>query len=356
MKIKIQSDRRGIAIVMVLMVVMVLGALAAGFALSMSVELKLAARSNHRGELEWLGRSGIELARFILVQQTKINGGPEDRTTNLKQLWAGGTGITNEILADISLKNNQLGNGTFSVTITDLDRKININNVDQQLLRQTLVSLNVDAAEVSTIVASFLDWRDPDIKGITPPSGAETEYYETLEPPYEAKNGLLDHVTELLLVKGVTPELFWGRAFKPANGIEGGFDGAESSPYPVGLIDVFTTLSSGKINVNTAGTNVLALLPGFTSDTASQVLMRRAGLDGVEGTEDDMPFLSVSQLAEVGIPQAFLQQLSVFMDVVSRAFEVEVEAQIGGIAKSFVAVIVGGPGAPNYQVVSFYPK
>jgi general secretion pathway protein K len=354
MRIELKPAGRGIAIIIVLMVIMVLGALAAGFALSMRVELKLAARSNFRGELEWLARSGVEFARYILVQQTRLNTGPEDRVSSLKQLWAGGTGITNELLAGFSLKDNQLGEGKFSVTITDLDRKININNVDQELLRQTLIALNVDVAEVSTIVSSFLDWRDIDPKGITPPSGAESDYYLSLDPPYEAKNGLLDHISELLLVKGVTPQLYWGAAYKPSNQEED--PGAETLTYPLGLVDVFTTISSGKININTAGTNVLSLLPGFTGDIADQVVIRRAGLDGVEGTNDDMPFLSLSQLVEIGVSQAFVPQLSAFMDVVSRAYEVEIKVELHNVTKTFVAVIVGGPGAPNYQIITFYPK
>jgi len=58
------------------------------------------------------------------------------------------------------------------------------------------------------IAAAILDWMDPDD---TPrPSGAENEYYSILATPYRCKNGPLDSLEELLLVRGVTPLLLFG--------------------------------------------------------------------------------------------------------------------------------------------------
>ncbi len=59
------------------------------------------------------------------------------------------------------------------------------------------------------IADAILDWLDADDE--VRPNGAETEYYSSLARPYAAKNGPLDSVEELLLVKGVTPELLFGR-------------------------------------------------------------------------------------------------------------------------------------------------
>ena len=47
--------------------IMVLTILAAGFAYSMRVETKLARNANSEAELEWLGRSGVEYARWVLA-------------------------------------------------------------------------------------------------------------------------------------------------------------------------------------------------------------------------------------------------------------------------------------------------
>src|SRR5947207_2464686 len=58
------------------------------------------------------------------------------------------------------------------------------------------------------IANSILDWIDPDED--TRSNGAENDYYSTLSSPYRCKNGPLDTLEELLLVKGVTPQLLFG--------------------------------------------------------------------------------------------------------------------------------------------------
>src|SRR5262249_27263783 len=58
------------------------------------------------------------------------------------------------------------------------------------------------------VANAIIDWIAPDQTPRT--SGAEDEYYSTLSPPYHAKNGPLDTLEELLLVKGVTPQLLFG--------------------------------------------------------------------------------------------------------------------------------------------------
>ena len=42
--------------------------------------------------------------------------------------------------------------------------------------------------------------------------GAESDYYLSLSPPYVSKNGPIDDLSELLLVQGITPEMYWGSA------------------------------------------------------------------------------------------------------------------------------------------------
>jgi DNA uptake protein ComE-like DNA-binding protein len=58
------------------------------------------------------------------------------------------------------------------------------------------------------VADAILDWMDTDEESRE--YGCESEYYQTLEPPYYCKNGPLDTVEELLLVRGVTPQLLFG--------------------------------------------------------------------------------------------------------------------------------------------------
>jgi type II secretory pathway component PulK len=66
------------------------------------------------------------------------------------------------------------------------------------------------------IAAAILDWMDPDDTPRT--SGCENEYYSALAQPYQCKNGPLDSLEELLLVRGVTPQLLFGND-KNRNGV-----------------------------------------------------------------------------------------------------------------------------------------
>src|SRR2546425_4496044 len=183
MRISTQPPPRGIALIIVMTVIIVLGILAGGFAYSMKVETTLARNANFEPDLEWLGRSGVELARYVLAQQMMIPNEPYD---SLNQKWAGGPGsmysMTNAALAQISLENNELGKGHFSIKIADMERKVNLNTVDQVMLQQALSMVGVDPTTASTVVDSILDWRDPDSNPRI--TGAKSDFYLKLEPPY----------------------------------------------------------------------------------------------------------------------------------------------------------------------------
>jgi type II secretory pathway component PulK len=58
------------------------------------------------------------------------------------------------------------------------------------------------------VADSILDWMDPDDEPRE--LGCEVEYYSTLTPAYGCKNGPVDTVEELLLVRGVTPQMLFG--------------------------------------------------------------------------------------------------------------------------------------------------
>jgi len=161
MRIIAHRSQTGIALIIVMISVTVLGILAAGFAYSMKVETKLAQNSNSETELIWLGRSGVERARYVLAQQLALGCEPYD---SLNQVWAGGPGglcTSNSVLANISLKNYQLGDGKFSLTITDLERKVCVNRdpndpATEQMLEQALRLVGVDERLLSKFDSTLL--------------------------------------------------------------------------------------------------------------------------------------------------------------------------------------------------------
>ena len=115
-----------------------------------------------------------------------------------------------------------LGTGAFRVRLVDESGKININRVNDETLRRIFTNLGLDEARRDILVDSIMDWRDADDLHRT--NGAENDYYASLSPPYSAKNGPLDSVEDLLWIKGMTPELFFGysdETSQPANGQRG---------------------------------------------------------------------------------------------------------------------------------------
>ena len=110
--------------------------------------------------------------------------------------------------------------------------------------------------------------------------------------------------------------------------------------YPIGLVDLFTTLSSGQINLNTATATTLQLIPGLDPNIAQAIISARAGPDGADGTEDDTPFRNIGELARVpGMNPNVVGQFSNYFTVRSTTFEIHVTAQIGELKREYVAVV-----------------
>ena len=355
-----QNSRDGIALIIAMIAILVLSILAAGFAYSMKVETKLAQNADSDEQLVWLGRSGVEYARWILEQEATIPGQPYD---SLNEIWAGGpggAGETNSVLSGISLDNVPMDKGTVSLKIIDLERFANINTANSVELQQVLTLMGVDADDISIVSDSILDWIQP---GDSPRlAGAKNDYYQGLNPPYYCKEAPMDDLSELLLVRGISdqPEIYWGGSgTNHATATfqhQLGFGNSPNQPadYPFGLKDVFTPFSTGRININTAGTNVLQMIPGIDPNIAASIVQQRAGPDGVDGTEDDTPFQSVNQLVTAGVNPQIVSQLGRICTTRSSTFEVHVIAQIGTYQREFVAVLYRTGG--DVQILRFYWK
>ncbi|MGH7992442.1 MAG: general secretion pathway protein GspK [Limisphaerales bacterium] len=361
MRTSTQTRPRGIALIIVMIAIFVLSVMAAIFATSMKVEIKLAQNADHDQQLLWLGRSGVELARYVLSEEMTIPNEPYDA---LNQIWAGGPGgigESNSPLTGISLDNYQVGDGTVSVKIVDLERKMNINtvNLNPGELQQALTLMGVGADGISIISDSILDWIGP--PNDPHPAGAESDYYQSLNPPYYAKNAPMDDLSELLLVKGIRdhPEIYWGGS--PTNRAPARFQqklGFVNSPfqapdYPFGLTNIFTALSNGHVNLNTADENVLQMFPGVDEATAQNIIKLRAGPDGEDGTADDTPYTSIGQLMNAGVSQQQIGQLSRICTVRSSTFEVHVTARIGDYHREYVAILYRNTPT-DIQILSFY--
>ena len=332
--------------ILVLGAIIVLTGIVAGFTYSMKVEARLAQNYENESEMLWMARSGVELARYILSTELQT---PEGRRYDaLNQKWAGGVGpITNDALAGISLEDNVIGFGRFSLKISDQERRFNINSADRFVLQQTLTMMNVDSSRHGTIIDSILDWRDTDNDPQI--NGAESDdFYLRLDPPYFAKNGPIDDLGELLLVKGMTPEIFWGSG--STNVVRD--PDVEPPPLPgqrrrlgeqeyiqFGFNDLFTAVSAPQVNINTCSLETL-LIAGLDPITAGLVLQARRGPDGTDGTEDDMPFTNPAQIPLPADDQQMRQIVQQYFTTRSRTFEVIVTCDIGGYRRQYRSLLL----------------
>ena len=97
----------------------------------------------------------------------------------------------------------QIGDAWYRLEIVDTASRVNLNLASVTVLAR-LPALSGDYATALAIV----DWRDADDSESTSSgyTGAESSYYQSLDPAYDAKNAPFSTVDELLLVRGMTAE------------------------------------------------------------------------------------------------------------------------------------------------------
>jgi general secretion pathway protein K len=246
---KILQNQSGIALMIVILIISILVAAALELNRSSRADVYSAANLSDGLKLTYIAKSGFYGAAALL-----INAGNAYET--LRDDWAHA-----ELL---SARSKELfTNGYFTVRIEDEQGKIPLNklvtgstvNADikdvlLRLLREPEFGLQERRA--SEIVDAIIDWVDDneEITGM----GAESSYYASLSKPYAAKNKALDCIEELLMVKGITNELFAGTKEKPA------------------LAQFVTIYGTGAININTAPKMVLrALSPDISVELADKM-------------------------------------------------------------------------------------
>lgn len=249
------SDQAGgVALVLVIWVIVVLIAIVGEFAYSMRTEINIARNFKEEEEAYQLAIAGIEEAKVEIL-------GIEDPSK--PYLNEDGVLVFDPEADELPERKNNLGKGSFQYVISDEDGKLNLNTATLEQLRFIFLNAGVDSGDVDAIANSIIDWRDTDDLHML--DGAEDDYYEELDRPYSAKDGPFASSEELLLVKGMSPAIFFGSV-----------DSDEKEGYD-GVGKNFTVYGSGIINIRTAPQAVLETVMG--SDFASSIMeQRKAGV------------------------------------------------------------------------------
>lgn len=189
---------------------------------------------------------------------------------------------------------------TMRFGLTPESAKLDLNHAEEWqielLFTPLLLDLQIDNPQ--EMIDTILDWRDTDDE--MRPNGAESEYYNLLEPAYNAKNGSFDSVEELLLVKGVTAAVLYGEDIN-RNGIldENEDDGEETFPYyddADGILDYgiapFLTVWSREVDTSLDNKQRISL---YSDSATVQAQLAAYATEGEEEEEADV--LSAESLA-----------------------------------------------------------
>jgi general secretion pathway protein K len=275
------SNQRGIALIMVLFVLVLLAVIVMEFCFTMRMEANVTRNFKEGEEAYFCAQAGINKAIIELVKAMTVVKKAETSQSTLVE----GEAVEEEEEWRPRDEPYQfsLGERVCEILIRDEGGKININTADDTLLRRLVEEgCGIKGSERDTIVDSILDWRDPDHNHRL--NGAEDDYYKSLPEPYEARDGNFVVTEELLLVRGVTDEIFYGtgekgNAYSPAEMEEGEQEGEEELRIrPIqGLSKLVTVYSDSKqININSAAYDLLMVLPGMTTETAIKIVELRA--------------------------------------------------------------------------------
>jgi general secretion pathway protein K len=304
------KGKRGMALLLVLMIVALMTSLLTDLAFSTMVDMRLTETFRDSTRAYYLAKGGINAGRMILQ---------EDRNNydSLDETWSKG------------VINYPVGEGSVTILIEDQDGKLSLNgmvnkNSPQAIMTdrfyRLLVVLELDSlADPAELTAALIDWLDTGddpyaevhTDGLSlPVSGAEDTYYRSQAQPYRSKNGPLETLQELSLIKGFTIEIV-----------------NQISPH----LAVNGTVA---VNINTASAEVLMSLDlQISRDTAQDIIDYRQ-------TE---PIKSIAQLEEILAPEVYVVLKTLAnqkqLGTTSQTYRIEASAQVNDGSRRLMAKV-----------------
>ncbi len=303
------GNQRGVALIVVLWMFIFLFVVAFDFSASVREEAAATHRFSDETQGYYLAVAGFERGLYDFIQQA--GGGNRQADPAKGDLFDG------------SWREEQLGSGGFRVRLVDEGGKINLNRVNEAVLRRVFTNLGVDGSLVDILVDSIMDWRDPDELHRT--NGAESEYYGLLSPAYSAKNGPLDSVEDLLWIRGMTPALYYGSA-------DDSDARSERSPR-VGLREVFTIDSPiERVNLRTATAQVIHAMTGIPMEKCRSFVEERKRLSDKTLT-DLLPLLGIGSGDPVLQSFIFTNPSVVAVDAEGRPTDARAARRVKGVVR-----------------------
>jgi len=288
-----RGNERGMVLLLVLVVVALLSALLTEFAYSSLVDLRLAETFRDTTRAYYLAAGGVRVGRMLLQEDRNGYDGADE-------LWSQG------------VSGYPVGEGTVSIAIEDLGGRVDLNRLVDATGNVDVVSMdrclrlfdNLGLDDPDALVDALIDWLDPD--GETRPLGAEGEHYLGLEHPYPVKDGSLESLDELLLVRGFDESVL-----------------EQLAPH-------VTVHGAERINVNTASVEVLQSL-------AEE--MDRPAAEAIVDARRETPFRDLERLKTLPEMETRYSAIHLYVDTKSPTFSIVARGDVGDGTRTVRAVV-----------------
>jgi type II secretory pathway component PulK len=238
------KQRRGVALITALFLVVAIAVVAVQFSIDGKERRTLGMSASDRGVQRAYASGALKLveAKLDYAIRTLPTGRGNTQILRSSDPWLG--------IDSLYSGTYEVDSQPVYVKATDLGMKLNINQLSEDELKTFFAFILNDYVVADGLAQSVMDWTDAD--DIARLHGAEKDDY--------IKNGLLAlpanapfrDIQDLQFVKGMTPDIY-----------------AAVSPY-------LTTLGAGLVNLNTAPTAVMKVLPGMTDQIITTILSLRS--------------------------------------------------------------------------------
>jgi general secretion pathway protein K len=258
-------DRRGSALLAVLWLTAALAAIAFSVASTVRAETERTSTAVDSLHAYYLATGAISRAML------RIEWGPAFRNPDGTSMFDGSRPV-------VAMR-FEFPTGAAVVKLIPETAKLNVNQAPAEQLMNLLMALGTTPAQAQAITLGILDWRSGS------PGGSFTEfdqYYLTLTPSFRARHASFQEIEELLLVRGVTRDLFYGSYIHDPQG---------NLVRRAGLRDCLSVYgSSAMIDVNTAEPAVMQAIGVSAGAVAAIVALRKttpiASSDQISGFSD----------------------------------------------------------------------
>lgn len=309
--------QRGVALLIALVIMAIAATLSTGMIWNRELDIRRTANSIQGDQALEYALGAEAWAEQILRRDYLSN----QNNTNLTQDWA------------MQLPPLPVAGGSITGQMEDLQGLFNINNLASSNVQEStaalaqfqrlLIALNLDP----DIAYGVSDWVNPGNQPNPNSDGAKDEFYSQLAPPYLTAEQPMASISELLLVKGITPQIY-----------------AALLPYVCVLPLIHpgsqpgAPMRSTAININTAPAPVIASLNAGITTSAAEAAVQTRLQQPYQSLNDLIRLLNITPA--VGVPTS----------LTSSYFQLTAQAKIGGTQITLYSLLYRTSGGATIAI------